>query len=116
MGELVLCVPGPFGCPCLAGGEKPGQIEGGGGKGSGTSTPFPGSGRLTTALCPDVDTEASLTCLFKVAEPRFELGAPVPDSLGQKQPLARLLRPCPLIASRLFSLHPHPHSSSGQHS
>lgn len=116
VGELVLCVPGRFGCPCLAGGEKPGQMEGGGGKGSCTSTPSPGNGRLTPALCPDVDTEDSLTCLLKVAEPGFELGAPVPDPRGQKQPLARLPHPCPLIASRLFSLHPHPHSSSGQHS
>lgn len=92
------------------------QREGGGGKGSCTSAPFPGNERFTTALCPDVDTEASLTCLFTVAEPRFELGSPVPDSLGQKQPLSRVPHPCPLIASRLFSLHPHPHSSSGQHS
>lgn len=76
MGELVLCVPGPFGCPRLAGGEKCGQMEGGGGKGSCTPAPFPGNGRLTTALCPEVGTEISLTCLLKVAEPMFELGAP----------------------------------------
>ena len=58
----------------------------------------------------------SLTCLFKVAEPRLELRALAPDSPGQKQLLARLLNPCPLIASHPFPLYPHPHSSPGRHS
>lgn len=115
--SLCLCVPGQFGCPWPAGGEKPGQMAGGGGRVSALPPPSLGMRGLALALfAPMWTLRPSLTCLFKVAEPRFELGTPVPDPPGRKQLLARLPHPCPLIASHPFPRCPHPRSSPGPHS
>lgn len=119
MGELVFVCPWPVWVSLARRSEEAEPDEGSQGEERVPALPLPswGMGDLPLAFFAQMWTlRPGLTCLFKVAEPRFELGAPVPDSLGQKRPLARCLRPCPLITSRPSALHPHPHSSPERHS
>lgn len=102
MGDLCLSVPGLWKRKTWLGGERWGRIPT-------HPRPLLGMGDLPLALFAQVWTQRlSLTCLLKVAQVRFEPGAAVPDSLGQKWPLARLLCPFPPVPSSPSALHPHP--------
>lgn len=81
MGELVFVCPWPVWVSLARRSEEAEPDEGSQGEERVPALPLPswGMGDLPLAFFAQMWTlRPGLTCLFKVAEPRFELGAPVP--------------------------------------